>query len=186
MRVRHPGFLLAAFVLALLGVSLLFQTSRTDPTAAEAATARASVEARKVIPMNRNLEMNNRSRFGWILGDGFEESEPDGTWIMAIDSMIDFRAKPNRRPVEIDLHLLPLTSPVKPYRSFEFSSSADAQSVTVDEKTSVLNVTLKLDGARVQQVRIKCDELVSPLFLRIGPDRRPMCAKLLWIRVKAS
>ena len=186
MKGRHTGLLLVALALVLFGGSLFFQVSHTAPTAAEAEAARASVEARKVIPVNRDLEMNNRSRFGWILGDGFEESEPDGTWITAIDSVIDFRVKPGRLPVEIDLHLLPLTSSVKPYRYFEFSSSADARSATVDQKVSVLNVTLKLDGSRAQRVRIKCDELVSPLFLRIGPDRRPMCAKLLWLRVRGN
>lgn len=178
--------LLATLVAGLLGGSLLFQDSQNAPTAAEAAAARTLVEARKVIPINRDLEMDNRSRFGWILGDGFEESEPDGTWIMAIDSVLDFRTKSGRTPMEIDLHLLPLTSPIKPYRTFEFSSSADSRSMTVDQTTTVLDVTLKLDGAQAQQVRIKCDELVSPLFLRIGPDRRPMCAKLLWIRVKGT
>ncbi len=122
----------------------------------------------------------------WILGDGFEEAEPDGTWIMALQSTIDFSTEPNRRPTKFKIRLLPLVSQLKPLRSFEFTSSAESRAITVDESMHLLEIELKLDGEPNQQVFITCDELVSPSFLKIGPDRRPMCAKVISVRVTGN
>lgn len=186
MILRRPGLLLASIVSVVLGGAMFFQPSFEPPTSAQSATARVEIARRRQIPLNRDLWMTNRSRYGWILGDGFEESEGDGTWIMALEAAINFTLRPNRRASDVELQLLPLVSPVKPSRYFIFATSIDKQEITVDQKTKVLTVRLKLDGNTDQFVRITCDELDSPVFLRLGPDRRPMCAKLLKIHVKGS
>lgn len=186
MTLRRLGTLLAFIAGVVLVTSLFFQESFGPPTAAETALARSEVTHRQRVPLDRDLWMNSQSSFGWVLGDGFEESEGDGTWIMALESVINFNVKDGHHPVSIELQLVPLVSAVKPLRLFKFATTIDEQTVTVDESDDIFTIRLKLDGRSSQQVRITCDELDSPLFLRIGPDRRPVCAKLLKIRVGSA
>lgn len=186
MKGRRPTPWIVGVVVVFLGLALSFQTSFSPPVSGQRELVLEQIRSKKVIPLNRDLAMTNRSRYLWILGDGFEEAEPDGTWIMALQSTIDFSTKPGRRPTKFQIRMLPLVSRLKPLRTFEFDSSAESRALTVDESMPLLEIELKLDGKPHQQVYVTCDELVSPSFLQIGPDRRPMCAKVISVRVSGD
>lgn len=186
MSLRRPTVWFVALVACVLGVSLATQTSLAPPEVGDEKEVIELISQRRVVPLDRELPLTKSSRFQWILGDGFEEAEADGTWIMALEATIEFSTTAGREPKEAIVRMLPLVSRLKPTRSFRFESSADSETVTVDEQVPLLEIALKLDRRPDQQLRIICDELVSPSFLKIGPDRRPMCAKVLSVRVAGN
>ena len=169
----------------LLGMwSIAHQVSYAPPPAESRLTTIRKIQRLQVVPLDVELVPGQNSPERWILGDGFTQPEVDGAWMSALRSSITFSVDSwTRVPRSLTLTFFPLLGPTRPRRTLTVSSVGS----TVTKTISGLDViTIPLNGESKQTVNISCDSIDSALTLRVGPDFRTMCAKLISIIVKSE
>ncbi len=177
--------LLGFLALMILGSWSLTHQISYDPQPASARLAVfQKIQHLQVVPLDVEIVLRQNAAERWILGDGFRQPEKDGVWISALRSSINFSVDSGTRsPRSLALTLFPLLGPTRPSRTLTISSDGS----TVTKTISTLDVvTIPLNGEIKQTINISCDSVDSPLSLRVGPDNRVVCAKLISIVVKST
>jgi len=128
------------------------------------------------LPMTATADSNDQ----WILDYGFHTPEPDGTWIVDFESRIIFEAR-SGSPETLELRFYPFLHGDVTERELEVRTSSETVTFTVVD--GINSVTVSLDGEPSQVIDIGCSRLDSPKDLGMGADKRPLCAKLLSVRV---
>ena len=139
--------------------------------------------ALRVVEVGRDLLMISERDERWVLADGFGLPEADGTWIVELDSRIILKASGDS-PRKISLKVYPFVAGAVASRELEVRSSEASISATLTE--GVHEIVVPLDGHALQVVEITCSSVDSPLKLGVGTDLRPLCAKLLSVRLDAD
>lgn len=177
--------LCCAALFILLGLwSFTHQVSFAPPLANARLEVIRKIQHLQIVPLDEEIVPGQNSTFRWILGDGFSQPETAGVWISALHSSINFSVDSwTRVPRSLTLTLVPLLGPTRPHRTLTVSSVGS----TVTRTISGLDIiTIPLNGEPRQTINISCDSVDSALRLRVGPDSRPVCAKLISIVVKSA
>lgn len=112
----------------------------------------------------------------WLLQDGFDFSEPDGTWMTGETAALRFRAPHGTSPALIQLELLPFVPSGVEFREIQVSSSVDDRRIKVYRGGTMIE--LALDGDQDQEVVFGCASVVSPTSSGVATDLRPLCVKI--------
>ena len=138
----------------------------------------------QVIPLDEEIIPKQGSTASWILGDGFAQTEFDGAWMTALNSSINFFVDSwTKTPRSMTLTFVPLLGPTRPRRVLTVSSAGASVTKTI---TGIDSVTIALNGDSQQAINISCDSVDSANSLRVGPDLRPMCVKIISLVVKST
>ena len=173
------------FLFISLGVwSLTHQVKYSPPLASERIGVIRKISRLQILPLDTVISPAQDSETRWILGDGFTQPDSDGAWITALRSSIQFRVDSwTKAPVNLELTFAPLLGPTRPSRILVVSSS---NSTVTKILSGIATVVIGLNGDLKQTVGISCDSIDSANSLRVGPDYRPICAKLVSLIVKSS
>ena len=171
--------------LVSLGIwSFTHQVSHGPPLENARAVVIQEIHALQVIPLNEEVIPKEGSVANWILGDGFAQAEEDGAWMTALNASINFSLDSQTKPPRsVTLTFLPLLGPTRPQRTLTVTS---AGSSTTKKITGFDTMTVLLNGDLRQSISISCDSVDSANSLRVGPDFRPMCVKLVSVMVKSN
>ena len=169
----------------LLGLwTFTHQVSYPPPLADARSAVLRKIHALQVIPLDEEIIPKQGSTASWILGDGFAQTEFDGAWMTALNSSINFFVDSwTKTPRSMTLTFVPLLGPTRPRRVLTVSSAGASVTKTI---TGIDSVTIALNGDPQQAINISCDSVDSANSLRVGPDLRPMCVKLLSLVVKST
>jgi hypothetical protein len=175
-------YCVALFV--ILGAwSFTHQVSHEPPLAGARSAVIRKIHALQVIPIDEEIVPKEGSSAGWILGDGFTQAEGDGVWMTALNASINFSIDSwTKVPRSMTLTFVPLLGPTRPNRTLTVSSGGASVSKTI---TGTDSITIGLNGELRQAINISCDRVDSANSLRVGPDFRPMCVKLISLVVKS-
>lgn len=170
---------------ALLGVwSFTHQVAYAPPSADARSAVMRKIHALQVIPLDEEIIPKDGSVAGWILGDGFTQAEGDGVWMTALNASINFSVDSwTKVPRSMTLTFLPLLGPTRPQRTLTVTSVGSSATKTI---TGMNSITVSLNGDLRQSISISCDSVDSANSLRVGPDFRPMCVKLISLVVKSA
>ena len=173
--------LLAASVLFLLLGSWSWTKRVEFGVIGEAVKSEDLVESRLVdlgvtLPMIATADSDSQ----WILDLGFATPEPDGTWIVDFESRIVFESRTGS-PETLELSFYPFLHGDVIEREIEVETSLETTLFTLID--GINSVTVRLDGERRQIIDVRCSRMDSPKDLGMGADKRPLCAKLLSVRV---
>lgn len=182
-RIQTIVWLVALFI--LLGVwSLLHQVSYAPPLAGARPAVIRKIHALQIISLDEEIVPKEGSAAGWILGDGFAQAEGDGVWMTALNASINFSIDSwTKVPRSMTLTFVPLLGPTRPRRVLTVSSAGASVTKTIVGTDSVI---IALNGDLQQSINISCDSVDSANSLRVGPDFRPMCVKLISLVVKST
>ena len=169
----------------LLGLwTFTHQVSYPPPLADARSAVLRKIHALQVIPLDEEIIPKQGSTASWILGDGFAQTEFDGAWMTALNSSINFFVDSwTKTPRSMTLTFVPLLGPTRPRRVLTVSSAGASVTKTI---TGIDSVTIALNGDPQQAINISCDSVDSANSLRVGPDFRPMCVKLISLVVKST
>lgn len=169
----------------LLGVwSFTHQVSYGPPLADARLAVLQKIHTLQVIPLDEEIIPKQGSTARWILGDGFAQTEVDGAWMTALNSSIDFSVDSSTKmPRSITLTFLPLLGPTRLQRTLTMTSVGASVIKTI---AGIDSVTIALNGDLKQAINISCDSVDSANSLRVGPDLRPMCVKIISLVVKST
>ena len=169
----------------LLGLwTFTHQVSYPPPLADARSAVLRKIHALQVIPLDEEIIPRQGSTASWILGDGFAQTEFDGAWMTALNSSINFFVDSwTKTPRSMTLTFVPLLGPTRPRRVLTVSSAGASVTKTI---TGIDSVTIALNGDPQQAINISCDSVDSANSLRVGPDFRPMCVKLISLVVKST
>ncbi len=174
----------AVLFVSLGAWSFTHQVSYSPPLASERIVAIRKISRLQVLPLDTVIIPAQKSDTRWILGDGFTQPDSDGAWITALRSSIQFRVDSwTKAPVNLEMTFAPLLGPTRPYRILVVSSASSTVTKVV---SGIETVAIRLNGDLKQIINISCDSIDSANSLRVGPDYRPMCAKLVSLIVKSS
>ena len=127
------------------------------------------------------LDMNAGSSARWILDRGFDAPEEDATWMTAAEAQIEFT--PLGTASAVYLFVYPFVSDSVPVRQLTLESSAGTVETTLTGGGQVVGINL--DGSLQDQVlTLRCDSADSPADLGLGFDVRPLCLKLISVRLE--
>jgi hypothetical protein len=170
---------------ALLGVwSFTHQVSYAPPLTESRVAVMKKIRAFQVIPFDKEIIPKQGSTAGWILGDGFTQAEVDGAWMTALNASINFSVESwTKVPRSMTLTFSPLLGPTRLQRTLTVTSGSSSVTKTI---TGIDTITVSLNGALRQSISISCDSIDSAKSLRVGPDFRAMCAKLISLVVKST
>ena len=173
-----------ALFVSLGGWSFTHQVSHAPPDAGARAEAIRKIHALQVIPLDEEVVPKEGSVTGWILGDGFAQAEVDGAWMTALNASINFSVDSrNKIPHSMTLTFLPLLGPTRLQRTLTVTSVGSFATKTI---TGLDTISVFLNGDLRQSIGISCDSIDSANSLRVGPDFRPMCVKLVSVVVKST
>ena len=173
-----------ALFVSLGGWSFTHQVSHAPPDADERAEAIRNIHALQVIPLDEEVVPKEGSVTGWILGDGFAQAEVDGAWMTALNASINFSVDSQTKiPRSMTLTFLPLLGPTRLQRTLTVTSVGSFATKTI---TGLDTISVFLNGDLRQSIGISCDSIDSANSLRVGPDFRPMCVKLVSVVVKST
>ena len=177
--------LFVVVLLIVLGVwSFTHQVSYAPPLAGARSAVLRKIHALQVIPLDEEIIPKQGSTASWILGDGFAQTEFDGAWMTALNSSIYFFVDSwTKTPRSMTLTFVPLLGPTRPRRVLTVSSAGASVTKTI---TGIDSVTIALNGDSQQAINISCDSVDSANSLRVGPDLRPMCVKIISLVVKST
>lgn len=113
----------------------------------------------------------------WLLQDGFDFSEPDGTWMTGRTGALRFRAPDGASPISIQLNLIPFVPSGVEFRVIRFRTSIDERTIQV--YPGGMSLELALDGDQDQEILLDCEDAVSPTSSGDASDLRRLCVKLL-------
>ena len=169
----------------LLGVwSFTHQVSFEPPPAEGRSAVLRRIRALQVVPLDEVIVPKEGSLASWILGDGFTQAEIDGAWMTALDASINFSIESwTKVPRSITLTFLPLLGPTRPQRTLTVTSESSSVTKTM---SGIDTITVSLNGDLRQSIQIHCDSIDSAKSLRVGPDFRAMCVKLVSVIVKSN
>ena len=138
----------------------------------------------RVVEVGEYLETSLDSPATWILGPGFLHPEEDGVWMAQLEAFVRFSASEGMTPVSLEIIFEPLVAASSRTRRVAVESSIDRVDARLTGGKASLLVAL--DGEQVQEVRISCDAVDSPIGLQLGPDRRAFCAKVFGVMVRGE
>ena len=169
----------------VLGVwSATHQVAYAPPPVDARSAVMRKIRPLQVVPLDEEIVPSGGSAADWILGDGFSQAERDGVWITALNASLNFSIDSwTKVPRSMTLTFIPLLGPTRPNRTLTVSS--DGASVT-KSIVGIDSITISLNGELRQGINISCDSVDSANSLRVGPDFRPMCAKLISFVVKSA
>lgn len=137
----------------------------------------------RLVDLGVTLPMTNGSDSHWILSYGFDAPEPDGTWIVDIESRIVFEARTGS-PKSLELKFYPFLFEELAERDIELRTSVGVEVASLID--GVNTISIALDGGRRQIIEVKCTRIDSPRDLGLGADERTLCAKLLEVRIEGE
>ena len=169
----------------VLGVwSATHQVAYEPPPADARSAVLRKIRTLQVIPLDEEIVPRGGSAADWILGDGFSQAERDGVWITALNASLNFSVDSwTKVPRSMTLTFIPLLGPTRPNRTLTVSSGGASATKSI---VGVDSITIALNGELRQAINISCDSVDSANSLRVGPDFRPMCAKLISFVVKSA
>jgi len=169
----------------VLGVwSATHQVAYAPPPADARSAVMRKIRALQVIPLDEEIVPRGGSAADWILGDGFSQAERDGVWITALNASLNFSVDSwTKVPRSMTLTFIPLLGPTRPNRTLTISSGGASATKSI---VGIDSITIALNGELRQAINISCDSVDSANSLRVGPDFRPMCAKLISFVVKSA
>lgn len=127
------------------------------------------------------VSVGSDSNGRWLLADGRWELEPDGAWVSSLRARLAFEIAPNMMSDHAVLTVVPLIAPSLPVRPVTVSSSAEI--VSLDLVGGVQEISVAIDEMARQEITIDCISVDSPLDLGVGPDKRPLCVKIVSLRL---
>ncbi len=173
----------AAGLLAIILVGTWTWTNSLQierPLVLESEEASRALAAVRRVPVGEVIPMVEGSEHRWVMASGFDRPEPDGTWIVKKEAVIVLEPAEGSAS-EMTLLLYPLLSDQKPSRRVSISTSAaDVDAVLTGGGQEV---TVGLVGRGSEEILIQCESLDTPMRLGLGPDERPLCAKLISIQL---
>lgn len=173
-------FVLLAFFLFVIGIwNWREHADFLTELAIEASTEPELIEP-PVIEFGVELIEYEADKEFEILESGFAASEPDGSWIVAPEAVISFKAGEERQ-MRLTVRLLPFVAEGTEQREVTFDSSGGL--LTVALKNEINTVMIDLDDAAVQRVILRCSSFDTPSSLGLGADSRSLCAKLVGAQV---
>ena len=174
------GWISFALSALLLVVGVRSWASRTEFVPSVGWMSPSDLEESRTIDLGIRHSMVADSSKTLILTAGFGEPEPDGTWIVELDSQLELRTK-SGSPRALKLELFPFLFEDLVERDIDIRTSVGVEQVKLIDGINTVSVVL--DGERRQKVDIGCSRVDSPRDLGIGADGRTLCAKLLSIQV---
>jgi hypothetical protein len=172
----------SAFFLLLGAWSWTNRVEFVAPLGGEALMSGDLAELR-IVDLGETLPMTSESEGHWILSYGFDTPEPDGTWIVDIESRIVFEARTGS-PKILEFKFYPFLFEELAERDIEIRTSVGVEVASLIDGVNTISVAL--DGGRRQIVEVKCTRVDSPRDLGLGADERTLCAKLLEVRVEGE
>ena len=135
------------------------------------------------VDVDVDLMMTSESPERWILDRGFDAPEGDATWMTATEAILEFRPT-TRTARAIHLFVYPFVSDSVPRRVLSVETSEGSVEAELGGGGQVVSVAL--DGELDEQtVTLRCDAIDSPADLGLGPDIRPLCLKLISVRLSS-
>jgi len=128
------------------------------------------------------LDMNAGSSARWILDRGFEAPEDDATWMSATEAQIEFT--PLGTASAAYLFVYPFVSESAPVRQLTLESSAATVEAELTGGGQVVGINLD-SSLKGQTITLRCDSVDSPADLGLGSDIRPLCLKLISVRLES-
>ena len=131
--------------------------------------------------VGRELFMTSASSDRWMLDAGFDAPEDDATWMISTEARLEFT--PVGSPARlIEIAVYPYLADSVPSRSLTIETSLDY--VEWEMRGGGQLVSARLDPDLEEQVvTLRCDSVDAPVDLGIGTDVRPLCLKLISVRL---
>ena len=102
----------------------------------------------------------------------------------ALNASINFSVDSGTKvPRSMTLTFSPLLGPTRLQRTLTVTSGSSSVTKTI---TGIDTITVSLNGALRQSISISCDSIDSAKSLRVGPDVRAICVKLISLVVKST
>jgi len=174
-RIGAVRFLKASLVLGLLMSLLIAAFPPDDGPSIEFAEARSTLQAK--LQPEWPVSFNVGEPGVWLLQDGFDFSESDGTWMTGRTGALRFRAPDGASPVSIRLDLIPFVPSGLAFRVMELSSSIDDR--TIQLYPGGMSLELALNGRQDQEILLACEDAVSPTSSGEAFDLRRLCVKVV-------
>ena len=174
-RNRAIRFLMPVVVIGLLAPVSSAVFPADDGPLIKYAAARSALQA--YLQPEWPVTFNAGEAGRWLLQDGFDFSEPDGTWMTGRTGALRFRAPDGTSPISIQLNLIPFIPSGTEFRVIRFSSSIDERTMQVYPGGTTLE--LALDGDQEQEIFLDCEDAISPTASGDASDLRRLCVKLL-------
>jgi len=133
------------------------------------------------VDVDVELMMTSESPNRWILDRGFEAPEDDATWMSATEAQIEFT--PLGTASAAYLFVYPFVSDSVPVRQLTLESSAGTVEATLTGGGQVVGINLD-SSLQDQVLTLRCDRVDSPKDLGLGSDIRPLCLKLISVRLE--
>jgi len=129
------------------------------------------------VDVDVELMMTSESPDRWILDRGFDAPEEDATWMTAAEARLEFT------PVGTASAAYLFVSDSVPVRQLTLESSAGTVETTLTGGGQVVGINLD-SSLQDQVVTLRCDRVDSPADLGLGSDIRPLCLKLISVRLE--
>ena len=131
--------------------------------------------------VGRELFMTSASSDRWMLDAGFDAPEDDATWMISTEARLEFT--PVGSPARlIEIAVYPFLADSVPSRTLAIETSIDY--VEWEMRGGGQLVSARLDPELEDQVvTLRCDSVDAPVDLGIGTDVRPLCLKLISVRL---
>jgi len=171
--------LLSAFLFVVGIWNWREHTDFLSESATELPTEPENIEP-PVIELGVELIHNETGKEFEFLEDGFGAPEPDGSWIVAPEAIISFKASEGR-PESLTIRLIPFAAEGTAERRIIVDSSGVSTSAVLENEVNTF--VIDLDGEAIQRVTLGCSSFDSPAALGLGADSRNLCAKLIGARV---
>lgn len=133
------------------------------------------------VDVDVELMMTSESPDRWILDRGFDAPEEDATWMTAAEARLEFT--PVGTASAAYLFVYPFVSDSVPVRQLTLESSAGTVEATLTGGGQVVGINLD-SSLQDQVLTLRCDRVDSPEDLGLGSDIRPLCLKLISVRLE--
>jgi hypothetical protein len=178
--VQTAGWILFAICVLVLVVGVRSWASRVEFVPSIGWVSPTDVIQMRTVDLGIEYSMFADSSSTQLLASGFGEPEPDGTWIVELDSQIELWVE-GGSPETLELALFPFLFEELVEREIDIRTSVGMDEVKLID--GINTVSVALDGERHQVVDIGCNRVDSPRDVSSGADERTLCAKLLSVRV---
>jgi len=134
------------------------------------------------VDVDVELMMTSESPDRFILDHGFDAPEEDATWMTAAEARLEFT------PIGVAkvayFFVYPFVSDSVPVRQLTLESSAGTVEATLTGGGQVVGINLD-SSLKDQTITFRCDSVDSPADLGLGSDIRPLCLKLISVRLES-
>lgn len=133
--------------------------------------------------VGRELFITSASSDRWMLDVGFDAPEDDATWMIATEARLEFT--PVGSPARmIEIAVYPFLADSVPSRTLAIETSIDYVEWEMRGGGQLVSARLDPDLDK-QVVTLQCDSVDAPVDLGLGTDVRPLCLKLISVRLSS-